>query len=131
MRLHIERFTKTSCAREEIEPVSTEIIMSKLASSDRDWSSTLRLERSETEQLFLTVSQGRYAVLERRGDDFYDLVGDATAIANVEFVHGGQAAPHPARHTVPRQLAVDAATAYMIGRAEAAGALVWERQRHK
>jgi hypothetical protein len=128
MKLAIERCTASGATREEAHEVSREAVINNLSRFRDDWSTTIWIERSEEDLLALTLSSGRLAVFTAQQGEFYDLVGDREATARVEFVHGGQAATHPARHIVPLTLAIRAAETYIDSPSMLLGAFTWERQ---
>jgi hypothetical protein len=128
MKLTIEILEKKNGAQEEVRDASLDVVRALLSSHQDDRSTTLILERAETDVLFLSMSSGRNAVTEQRGDYFYDLVGDPSAEGESEFVHGGQPAMHPNRHVVSLALAEHALVRFMGEADENSSALRWERQ---
>jgi hypothetical protein len=125
MEAHLERCTGSSHTHDRLEP-SWDVIASTMSTIANDWSATLFLERGEDDHLFLSASEGRYAVTIKRGADFFDLVGDPTLRGRTQFPFGGQAGEHPRRHVVPLALVLAAAKAF-LGLAPDDD-LDWERQ---
>jgi hypothetical protein len=130
--LTLERHSQTGHSDEDIGIAEVgadyENLGAFLEGIRNDWSATVRFERSDAEQLFVSASNGHYAVLLLRGDEAFDLVGDPSQGGTIEFVHGGQPAPHPARHVAPASLALEAARAFLRNSEWSTPSFRWEPQ---
>ena len=130
VRAKLERFTKMAHSVEDIDEPTMERIEATIRGMDHDWSTTIELTCGGNAML-ISASNGHYAVMVNvdDGSDFFDLVGEPLDVGDVAFVHGGQPAEHPARHVVAREMAVQAAKAFIRGRdASPSKDFLWERQ---
>jgi hypothetical protein len=98
VKVHVERFEQGGVRSEStIEVADVEALVRSLADA---WSATVRF-RLGRQEFAVSTSDGRAAILLAAGDDdFFDRLADASAPGWTEFVHGGQAAPHPSRHVM-------------------------------
>jgi hypothetical protein len=122
--------------RESVLPAHAEVIEQTIREIASEWSADLFLVKdaaevnSAVEWMGISASRGRYLVTAASDEDeFYDLIGDPTAVGEAEdFAYGGQEAGWPLRKIVD----VDEAAAVAQHYLETGGLLAdrrWERQK--
>lgn len=103
----VETWSRTGCVGSdlgELGELGESLVLDLIASSANDESTTIEITRG-TQTMFVSVSDGKFAVMLQTGeDDFYDLVKSVEEPGWVEFTHGGQSAPHPRRHIVEHEV---------------------------
>jgi hypothetical protein len=81
------------------------------------------------QQLWISASHGKYAVLLTGGEDsFFDLLAVTRDVGNQPFAHGGSIADHPRRHIVDVAAAIRVAEEFVRMSHIAPDAESWERQ---
>ena len=123
----IETFTSSGIHSEQ--EVSLDAgVEAAVTSLQNAWSATLTL-RSDSQELRVSASSGAFAVFLSEDDGYFDFVGDREVRGEREFVHGGQAAPHPCRQVVRMEDALEVAIDFVrAGGKLALDPARWEKQ---
>jgi hypothetical protein len=131
MKLQLTQWDETGpgVQRDSFE-ASIDEFMRLLDKISSDYSAVISLNDNDERLLLIGANSGRFtatiSIPGKDDDTTMDLVGDATAAGDVEFVLGGQPAPAPRRHVVTREAVSNVGQKFIRG--EDLQSLPWEVQ---